>query len=79
MHLLKQRALVFRLGLGQGIAQLDQRGGVVHLGTRAQRRSVELTQHDAQEGFFFGHDGRHGDGRRCWAMLWLFGLHGKVV
>ncbi len=54
VHLLQDRPLVFGLGFGQRVAQLDQRAGVVDLDAPlARRAAVQLAQHDGQQLLFF--------------------------
>jgi hypothetical protein len=57
VHLLQDRSLVLRLGLGQGVAQLDERAGVVDGEARPLLPRVQLAQDDAQERLLFRDDG----------------------
>ena len=50
VHLLQDRSLVLGLGLGERVAQLDQRAGVVDLDAHlARAAAVQLAQHDVEE------------------------------
>ena len=60
VHLLQDRSLVLGLGLGQRVAQLDQRAGVVDLDARscAGAPRVQLAQHDVEELLLLADDRR---------------------
>ncbi len=83
MHLFQQWTLILGFGLGQGIAQLDERGRVVDGRTRALRWRIDLGQHHAKKGLLFGDNRRRADTGLCgcWfgAALVVFVLHDKVV